>query len=553
MLRSSIGLADGWRVLLQAFVISSVATAQVVSGPLLGQAATATYALSGSVVNSVTGEPIRRALVVSSSAGEHLALTDANGRFEFDGLPAGEIDVRVHKPGFFGQEELGHGAGPSVVAIGPGTPSLDLKLVPQSVIYGHVKNQEGEPIEMVPVKAISSRIVEGRKRWQVVGAGSTNEDGEFRIANLTAGSYYIEAEPGDYARHAADSDDDVGRADIRDEGYAAAFYPGASDMSSATPFEIGAGQEADIELSLRPLIIYKVSGRVVGLPPNSGIQMMFTDRSGNQFSSLKAFNPAMGNFEAEVPAGRYTLQVLAWMPEGKQLRAESSVNVTGDTPGLSLALATVEPTPINLRLERSKPSVRGHESLTQGTSLVQLQFVPAEEEFEGRELWSIWQMNPRPMLVLPDLPAGRYSVEVHATGDWYVQSAQCGSTDLLHEQLIVTPGMQVPLVDVVLRDDSARLSGHVNTGQSQTAAAVLVMPEQGPANRTVVINTGPNGNFFVANLAPGNYTVLALDSADGLEYGNPDAMDAYASQAAHVMLEPNGQSEITVELTHITN
>jgi len=42
--------------------------------------------------------------------------------------------------------------------------------------------------------------------------------------------------------------------------------------------------------------------------------------------------------------------------------------------------------------------------------------------------------------VIHDLAAGKYSVEVQPIGDWYVQQAQCGSTELLNDQLTACEG-----------------------------------------------------------------------------------------------------------------
>ena len=59
------------------------------------------YSLSGNVVNAVTGEPIRRALVQIYMGPEQASLTDDSGHFEFNGLSPGQTSVTVQKPGFF--------------------------------------------------------------------------------------------------------------------------------------------------------------------------------------------------------------------------------------------------------------------------------------------------------------------------------------------------------------------------------------------------------------------------------------------------------------------
>src|SRR6516225_11517103 len=79
-------------------------------GPPRYETATATtdansFNLSGTVLNSVTGEPIRRAAVQVSGQSEKIALTDSGGHFVIEGLAEGNVYLAAMKPGFFGDEE----------------------------------------------------------------------------------------------------------------------------------------------------------------------------------------------------------------------------------------------------------------------------------------------------------------------------------------------------------------------------------------------------------------------------------------------------------------
>src|SRR5207245_1360619 len=70
------------------------------------QAQTGTITMSGVVVNSVTGEPVPRALVQMNGMVSRVALTDAEGRFQFDNLPETQAVLIAHKPGYFSEMEL---------------------------------------------------------------------------------------------------------------------------------------------------------------------------------------------------------------------------------------------------------------------------------------------------------------------------------------------------------------------------------------------------------------------------------------------------------------
>src|SRR5690242_7244615 len=63
--------------------------------------------LRGSVVDSVSGQPVPHALVKLSGASPRAALTDSDGKFQFEGLPAGSVILEAQKPGYLGRDRLG--------------------------------------------------------------------------------------------------------------------------------------------------------------------------------------------------------------------------------------------------------------------------------------------------------------------------------------------------------------------------------------------------------------------------------------------------------------
>src|SRR5687767_11295817 len=61
---------------------------------------TGTARIRGRVVAMQTGQALRRAQVMLGGPIGRRAVTDAAGRFEFAGLPAGSFFVNVQKPGY---------------------------------------------------------------------------------------------------------------------------------------------------------------------------------------------------------------------------------------------------------------------------------------------------------------------------------------------------------------------------------------------------------------------------------------------------------------------
>jgi hypothetical protein len=523
-----------WTTFVVVGALASFAHAQSASG---SQDSEAVYTLGGSVVNSVTGEPVRRAVVELHAGSPRFAFTDAKGQFEFENLPSGQAGLRVRKPGFLEEREAGQSTGPQSARIGPAAAPVVLKLVPESIIYGRAQDGAGDPIEHLPIKAIAALIYRGRKHWTEKQTTMTDDDGEFRLANLSPGSYYLLAGPTwDFGNpHGM-----VGR----DQAYPAVFYPAASDLSGATLIALSAGQQVNTNLILSPAPLYKISGQIIGEP--AGVNFQFFDAFGNNITFPVSEQPG-GRFESKAPAGSYTLEVNAWGGRGKQLVACLSLNTSSDLSGLKLVLGPMTLIPVVVRTEQTHPSPISFEN--RSTPVPSVHLSQAGVLIGGREFWD----SRSPELsshVLENVTPGTYAVDVtlNRGGSWYVQSVESGGVDLLREDLTIVSGVSTPPIEIVMRDDGASLSGQV-AGQENAQGVVVAVPEGAPL-RARSAPVGIKGEFSLPNLAPGSYRVLALDRPD-IEYTNPDVVDRFMAQASPVDLHANDEHTVNLELIHV--
>lgn len=147
---------------------------------------------------------------------------------------------------------------------------------------------------------------------------------------------------------------------------------------------------------------------------------------------------------------------------------------------------------------------------------------------------------------IENVEPGQYIADISAGPQWYVESAQCGSVDLLREELPVVAGMQPPPISLVLRNDPAQISGEVSSGGQPAAAVVLIVPQGGTwGTKKIVANS--QGRYWATGLAPGEYDVLALDDVEDLEYTNPEVIRQYLAKAQHIVLQPNQQEQVNLE------
>ncbi len=159
-------------------------------------------------------------------------------------------------------------------------------------------------------------------------------------------------------------------------------------------------------------------------------------------------------------------------------------------------------------------------------------------------------------LSLRNVDAGRYAAIIDAREGSYVASADYGQTNLLTDDLVLTPGAPPQSLNIVLRNDGASLTGTVHASDSFSGNAMIIAVPERLAKASFGItywypsrdkNSTP-AEFNLDRLAPGDYLVFAFDHAEGLEYTNRDVLQSYVSQAAHVTLSPNQSAKVSLEL-----
>ena len=506
-----------------------------------------TFVLSGNVINSVTGEPIGRALVRAIGQTSRNAFTDQEGHFQFEDIPAGRFVLMAQKPGYNNLNDDSGAAIPHVM-VGPGTGAQTIKLAPQSAIYGRVTDTAGQAIEHIPVRLTARMLREGRMVWEPRGMQETDDDGHFRFANLMPGTYYVAMGPSN-AQHEL-----LPPGEMPASGYPELYYPGVPELSGAAPLQLVPGQQMQADLSMGAVPVYRVSGNVVGQPHERAAAVMASTAAGEQTMISTASNPELGTFTLRgLPAGSYILRAVASGDE-QQLVAEQKVNVASNVESVQLALAPAVSIAVNVQLQkrgtagtandapRGGPVPIGESSPPISVMLISSQ-PSTQEAFSSFE-----QQDGRNVLRIQNVNPGTYSVKLSPQPPWYVQSATYGQTNVLYDDITVAPGQRYPL-DIVLRDDSASLTIGFKGSQnaSEQRAAVVLVP-QPPSKIAPTVFNGITTTYTASGLAPGEYLVFAFDHLDKIEYSNSDVLAAYVSQAAHVVLSPNQTAQTSLDL-----
>ncbi len=509
-----------------------------------------TYPVRGTVINSVTREPIARALVTSAGEASSSLLTDNEGRFEFPNLPSGRCVLQARRPGFFAKGS-GRGAN-QAISVGPRTEDVTLTLEPAGSITGHVTLSTSDPADAsIHIQLMRRTIQEGWARWQMVEMKSTNSEGVFRFGNLQKGEYKL------YTANSIDPDAGQSQASTR-WGFPPVWYPEESDNNAAGVLKLGAGQQLNADLALSREPFYSVTVSVAN-NPNLGINFQIHDQNGRVFDSAVSYDPRQQQLRTYLPPGDYTLSGQSYAPAPGFGSLQISVHDAPVQAHQSLVVLPIHPIHVAIRRDFTTPENESPQ-ITMVENGVQVQisrdinlmlFSAKDNETLGGNLRRERGNTDDAAWILESVPPGSYWVLTYAN-QGYVASITAGGTDLAHEPLVVGPGGTSAPIEIVLRNDTATLSVRLKDAPAATDDAsprafiyllpqfdlASVLPESGPLSQTSQI----------ANLQPGTYRVIALDRAFDLEYRNPKALEPYAGKGQTVTLEPGGTTNVDLDV-----
>jgi hypothetical protein len=190
---------------MRLVLISMVVAVALTGGPQAfqtGKAAPPAGAIAGTVVDAATGRAVDGAVVHlapetgASSLQAPLQMTDAKGRFLFAALPRGSYVLRASKSGYsegaYGRD-ADHGVNLRPITVDGNQPFLNatIAIARPSSISGVVRDEAGEPMVNVFVRALRVVLTAGVERVAAGRVTSTDDRGAYRLAGLAPGRYIV--------------------------------------------------------------------------------------------------------------------------------------------------------------------------------------------------------------------------------------------------------------------------------------------------------------------------------------------------------------------------
>lgn len=537
-----------------------------------------TASVSGVVVtDEEQPRPVRRAIVTLAGDGlrpSRGAITDDEGRFAFQGLPAGRFTLTATRASFvtsvYGAKRPGRPGTPIVVTDGASIASLTVRLWRGAAVAGVVRDERGAPVSGVPIEAIPARR-QPREVLTLTNNGvTTNNRGEFRIFGLEPGTYVVAAKPSSAGasplielpegridaafealrrRGAPGATGEPPRPidDVPGAMYALApvYFPGTVVLSSATPVQLDAGQEVlGLDFALQRARTLVVEGSLSrpdgGSAANAAVQLAEIRRSA-QFTSdpirfINTTSASDGTFRfTQVTPGDYQLVIRA--PIGELQRSGSNPNgqiragfvdstlwamadlsVGGaDVTGLALTLAHPLTLSGHVVFEGDSEPLENLSGILISLFLPEVLDAPP-----GSSVQTIVSTQPVPVrpdgtFALDNLLPGRYRFftagNALANSPWWPKSATLDGRDLLDGLVEITADMNLSGLVVTITDKRTELSGTLQTASGAPASDVFVIAYS--ANRA---HWGPAARRVQA-VRPGldgRFTIKDLPAGDYL-------------------------------------
>jgi len=511
--------------------------------------------IEGRVVDSVTGDPVGKVtLMLSGPAAGLLPLTaetDDNGRFLFEDLNAGSYTLVGQRSGYAQQTYGGRGTALAsaalTVAEGRALEGVEFRLVPHAVIAGRVLDEDGDPLTNVQVMALQAAYQRGKRQYVATGAAQVNDIGEYRIAGLGPGRYYLGAVYRNMAAMISGAGSPLSD-DKPELTYTTSYYPRATDLAGASPIELSAGAELRaMDVWMTQVETVRVSGKVEGLPAN-GMAMATLSRKGEGVTGLATGNMAMIRppgaafvFRGVTP-GSYVLSVIARLDlssSGASLPVEVSDR---HISGLVLNLGDGVPLEGRVTIEDAEgsPGLNGLTVVLEAVEMSGFNIPRATVGEDGR--FTMDSVNPE-------------SYEVRIIGgppSGYIKSVKAGNQDVTKAGFDLTAGAPGAL-EIAVSAAGARVDGVIvdEDGEPMPGAAVALIPESERYMLYKNVATDQNGRFDFQGITPGEYKLLAWDRIESGAFMNPEFVKPFAGKAESLSLEENDYRSVSFEAIRV--
>ena len=528
--------------------------------------------ISGTVVNSLTGQPVAAARVAIARVVQgtdrdisQSLTTGPDGRFQFTGLTRGKYSLMAAARGFSLQYFEHHDPYATAVAVAPDLDSTNLvfRMEPDAAIEGVVTDDNNEPIQYAIVRLFQRSTEDGAQKTMPMNQGQTDDQGHYHIGHLEPGTYYlaVSARPW-YAQNTRpgrvsstydeyikqyNSPSQLGSSETAlDVTYPLTFYSGALDSADATPLQLTPGERATADMSLHatPSLHLRIHtgaaespalGRMIFPHVSQRIFEGYVDSVSNAPDSwvapgvIEISGLAPGHYIIEVPAGtggNDKANSRDWYRD-IDLTSDTDINIA-DSPGFVNVSGTIlfpAHVPQHVSVQLSNPVT--------GESF--------HSDIDQRGEFDFKSDNVRP---------GRYAIGLEATGGYTLEKLAATGAKVAGRTIEIGNNANVRISGIATHG-AGQVTGTAMREGDRFSGAMIVLVPQDPGNNLPLFRrdqSDSDGTFTLANVVPGQYTVLAIANGWDLEWANPTVLQPYLKSAQTVQVPSGGKLDVKVQV-----
>jgi hypothetical protein len=549
---------------LVIFLLSACIAASTQQFPSAANASS----ITGTVIKEPGSEPLKKVLVQviaenQKEGGNYTASTDADGHFQIENVQPARYRLFIERTGFVGVNERGLKSDANIFTVraGQSVEGLVLRMLPTAVISGRVTDQDGDPMSGVSV--IAQKRTPGKAKRENVASGTTNDLGEFRLAGLFPGQYWIVALPSpdfrDYepAHKKLVSGQNENREDSQSETrYLATYYPDTHDASLASPVTLKAGDEMPVNFTLVPAKTYQVRGIVTGVPSGLKPAVDLVSKAGDSYRANATEIGPDGQFEVRgVGPGSYVLKASAGN-DSQSLMARQEISVvSADVDGIKLVPQPSFTISGHLRVENYVGDPAQYSvNLRQAELSDDPAFFMTQEGFGSNAV-----VDRAGNFEWKNVVPGNYIVQVFGGDDqgFFVRSATLGGRDISSGFTASGP----TTVELVVSTKGGMIEGtvlekekDVDDDHVAASATVVAVPEQkyrNLPNRFFTAETDQHGRFTIRALPPGSYSLYAWQDIEDGVYKDPDFLKSQEAKGMSVKVEENSDQKVELKLSAV--
>jgi hypothetical protein len=489
------------------------------------------YRVAGVVVSKIDGHPLAQTRVALAETNNleryQVVITSEDGRFVFPTVPAGKFSLSGRKRGFVtaGYDQHDQFSTAIVTGAGLNTESLVLKLAPNGMIHGKILDESGEPVRHARVTLYIDDHSTGVDQIHEARSEASDDLGAYEMTSLTPGTYYLLAMASPwYAVHPPSQAEQAG-ADAKvapaanrslDVAYPVTYYPDVTDSDSATPIPVRGGEKLEVDIHLNPVPALRLLFHVPGDQQHGYMFPQIQQHSFETSSFINAGNVAMvspGVMEVTgIPAGRYDVQLQG---AGTTLQM-SGVDLSNEAQEVETSNAEAFST---VKMMVQAPDVGKNMELVAGLRATRKSAMRAS------------LVNANGQADLQQVPAGRYEVVLFGRRRRYsISRVSAEGAEVSGHHVTIAAGSAAS-VSVTAVAGSVVVEGIAKrAGKPVAGAMVVLVPKnvEGDGDLFRRDQSDLDGTFRLVDVAPGSYTLVAIENGWDLDWSQPGVIAVYA-------------------------